>query len=192
MTVTPSTVTSMYDLATAYLDAIVAAMDSTDTGPPDRAFVAPGQPTFETQCDQAAVWIPNLTEGATSPTQPSEITGQRSRYGRVNLVALTGYAIRCASVSENTQIYEPLTDTTLNSQARAVYQDGWSVWNWITQLIRTQQLFGGTCGIQHFDRGSPYQTEGGLAGWQFQLRVQLDGYKPDLSGWPPPLPIGGA
>ncbi len=186
-----STVSSMADLATSYLDAIVAAMGSTAAGAPDRAFVAPGQPAFETQCNQAAVYIPQLTEGSTIPTQPPEIIGQRSRYGRVILVGMTGYAVRCAAVSESQNGYEPLSDATLTAQALAVYEDGWAVWNWLTQLIRNDLLFGGSCGIQHFDRGSPYATEGGLAGWQFQIRVQLDGYKPDLSSWPPVLPDGG-
>jgi hypothetical protein len=181
----------MYDLASGYLEAIVAAMDSTDTGAPQRAFVAPGQPVFETQCDQAAVYVPSLSDGATTPTQPPEITGQRSRYGRVNLVGLTGYAIRCAAVSGSPNMYEALSDSTLSVQAKAVYEDGWAIWNWVNQLIRNDLLFGGTCGIAHFDRGSPYLTEGGLTGWQFQMRVQLDGYKPDLSSWPPPLPTGG-
>lgn len=188
---TVSTVSSMFDLATSFLDAIVAAMDSTEAGPPDRAFVAPGVPTFETECNQAAVYVPSLTEGSTSPTQPAEITGQRSRYGRLNEVGLTGYAIRCAQVSEAPSMYSPLSDGTLDSQAKAVYEDGWAIWNWVNQLIRAGKLFEGVCGITHFDRGSPYATEGGLAGWMFQIRVVLNGYKPDLSGFPAPLPTGG-
>lgn len=183
MPVVLSTVSSMYEVAVAYRDLIVAAMTSTEAGAPDRAFVAPDQPVFETQCAQAAVYIPSLTEGGTGPAGPPEQIGQRFHRGRVNLVGMRGYAIRCAAISENNQApYEPLLDTTLDAQAKAVYEDGWAVWNYLNAALNANLVFGGQCGIVHFDPASPYAEEGGLMGWQFPIRVELTGYIPDLSG----------
>lgn len=192
MTITASTVSSMYDLAEKYLEAIVAAMTTTAAGAPSRAFVAPGIPVFETNCAQAAVFVPSLTEEQTAPQGPPMQLGMRHHRGRVNLVGLTGFAVRCAAISEGNQgLYQPLFDPTLDSQGRTVYEDGWAIWNYVTALIRQDLLFGGPCGDVHFDQGLPLVTEGGLTGWQFNLRVELDGYVPDLTGWPVTLPTDG-
>lgn len=184
MTVVASTVSSMYELAESYLHAIVAAMTTTDAGAPDRAFVATDTPVFEGYCAQAAVYIPTLTEEVTGPLAPSGQVGQRFHRGRVNLVAMTGYAVRCADISEgNQQGYQPPFDATLNAQARAIYQDGWAIWNYVTTLLRDDLLFSGPCGITHFDQGKPLTTAGGQIGWQFAIRVELNGYVPDVSGF---------
>lgn len=184
MTVVASTVASMYDLADSYLQAIVAAMTTTDAGAPDRAFIAPDVPVFETYCSQAAVYVPSLTEETTGPLSPSGQVGQRFHRGRVNLIGMVGYAVRCADISEgNQQVYQPPFDATLNAQAKAVYEDGWAIWNYITALLRADLLFRGPCGITHFDQGKPITTAGGKIGWQFAIRVELDGYVPDISGF---------
>lgn len=187
MPVVLSTVSSMYEVAVAYRDLIVAAMTSTEAGAPDRAFVAPDQPVFETQCAQAAVYIPSLTEGGTGPAGPPEQIGQRFHRGRVNLVGMIGFAVRCGDISEgNSAVYQPPFDATLNAQAKAIYEDGWAIWNYVTALLNENRLFSGQCGITHFDLGKPLTTAGGQIGWQFAIRVELPGYKPDTSGFPPP------
>lgn len=187
MTVVASTVSSMYELADSFLQAIVAAMTTTTAGAPDRAFIAPDTPVFETECGQAAVYIPTLSEEATSPLTPGGQVGQRFHAGRVNLVGMIGFAVRCAEISEGNQLpYQPPFNATLNGQAQAVYEDGWAIWNYVTALLNQKKLFQGPCGITHFDLGKPYIDEGGLMGWQFDIRVELNGYVPDTSGFPPP------
>lgn len=179
----------MADLAGAYLQAVVAAMTSTPAGAPDRAYVYPDQaPEFYTECSQAVVSIPALIEEQTSPLSPAPVTGQRFRYGRLNLVTMTGYAIRCVDVSEgNLEPFQPLSDATLNAQSRAMYEDGWALWQTVTELLRTGLLFGGLCSIVHFDLGRPVRPLGGLAGWSLTLRAELAGYVPELT-WPPVMP----
>lgn len=189
MTAGPTSVDALDDLASQFLQAVVAAMTSTEAGAPARAYVYPDQaPEFYTECSQAVVCVPALTEGQTSPTTPAEVTGRRFHYGRINLVAMTGYAIRCVAVSEgNRQPFKPLTDATLNAQSKILYQDGWALWQTVTKLLQDDLLFEGLCTNVHFDLGRPVRPLGGLAGWSFTLRAQLSGYVPDLV-WPPVMP----
>lgn len=185
MSIAVSDVSSMYDIAVDLLDAVVAAMGTTDAGAPDRSFVSPGAPAFETQCDQAAVQVLSLTEEQTGPLSPAMSTGLRHYRGRVNLVGMVAYTIRCAEVSEGNQnVYQPLQDPSLDAQAKAVYQDGWAVWNHITRQINAGLLFGDTCTDVHFDLGVPYNPQGGLTGWQFTLRAELGGYVPAIDVGP--------
>lgn len=145
MTVGPTSVSALYDLAYAYLQATVAAMTSTAAGAPQRAYVYPDQaPEFYTECSQACVSVPALLEEQTSPLTPAPVTGRRFHNGRVNLVTMTAYAIRCVAVSEgNGQPFRPLKDATLNAQALAMYEDGWALWQTVTKLLQEDDLFAG-------------------------------------------------
>lgn len=177
--VIPSTVSSMYEITTALLDAIVAAMATTAAGAPDRSFISLGAPAFETDCAQAAVQVLTLTEEQTGPLSPSAQTGQRFKRGRMNLVGLVGYAMRCVEVSEgNLNVYASPFDATLSAAAKAGYDDGWAIWNWVRAGVADGTLFGGRCSVVHFDGGIPAAPQGGLGGWQFSLRVELPGYVP--------------
>lgn len=189
MTAGPTSVDALYQIAYQFLQAVVAAMTSTDAGAPARAYVYPDQsPEFYTECSQAAVSVPGLDEGGTSPTTPTEVTARRFHFGRINYVAMTGYAVRCVSFSEGDQEpFQPLSDATLNAQARAMQQDGWALWQTVTKLLQDDLLFEGLCSNTHFDLGRPVRPLGGLAGWSFTIKTQLSGYIPDLV-WPPVMP----
>ena len=178
MTVTPSTVTSLYSLAQELLAAVTAAMATTDAGAPPMSYIAVGEPAFGPEsCDQAIVTINTITEGQTGPTTPPEITGQRFRYGRLNEATMTAYAIRCMLVSQQNQVpYAGLTVTDLDAASSQAYQDMWAIWNYINYAIRNGTLFNGTCTIAHFNASTSYTPEAGLGGSRFNLRVQLDGY----------------
>ena len=176
--VVPSTVTSLYDLATELLEAIVAAMATTEAGAPPMQYIALGAPAFGPEsCDQAVVGEIALSEGNTSPTQPSEITGQRFRYGRLNVANMTAYAMRCMFVSQQNQVpYAGLTVADLDAASSQGYQDMWAIWNYVNYAIRNGTLFGGTCSIVHFRAAPSYTPEAGLGGSKFTVGIQLDGY----------------
>jgi hypothetical protein len=172
----------MYDLAEDLRVAVVAAMATTDGGPPDRSFVSLGPPAWETSCSQVAVEVDGLREGATNPTSPPEATGIRFKRGRLNLVGLTAYAVRCVKASQgNSQVYKASRDVQLSAEAKLAYEDGWAIWNWINRSILDGSLFDGPCAIVHFDGGAPIEPAGGLGGWRFGLRVELGGYDPRVS-----------
>lgn len=185
MTVVVSTVSSMYDLAVDLLDAVVAAMGTTDAGPPERSFVALGAPAWETSCSQAAVQVLTLTEEGTRDLSPPMQPGFRHSRGRVNLVGMTAWSVRCIQASQgNAQTYGPASDAQLSAEARAGYEDGWAIWNHINRAVRDGSLFGGPCADVHMDLGVPVTPAGGLGGWQFTLRVELNGYLPTIDSAP--------
>ncbi len=180
MSVVESTVTSLYELAVDLLDAVVSAMATTTAGTPALSYVSLGEPAFGPEsCDQAIVQVQGLTEGQAGVSIPPEITGQRSRYGRINEASMVAYAVRCLPVSQgNNQIYAPLTVVEYDAMSKQAYEDGWAVWNWVNRAVRAGTLFGGQCGITHFTGGTSYTPEAGLGGWRFNVRVALDGYDP--------------
>lgn len=169
----------MFDLAQEFLDAVTEAMETTPAGAPDASYVVIGNPAWADFCSQAVVTIPTLTEGGTSPSTPTEVTGQRFETGRVNLVGLTAYAMRCQPITEgNGNTIRLPTPTELTAAAKAAYEDGWAIWNYVTRLLRKNELFEGPCSIDHFDGGQAFTPEAGLGGWRFNMRVELQGYDP--------------
>lgn len=179
---TIATVSSMYDLAVELRNAVAAAMATTTAGAPDEAYETLGEPAWLDGCSQAVVQIPLLTEEVTTPTSPPPVTGMRHERGRVNLISLLAYAMRCAPVTDgNNQFLPPFqapSAATLSAIAKAGYEDGWAVWNYVNRAVRHGTLFSGPCEIVHFDGGTPYTPEAGLGGWRFALRVELNGYDP--------------
>jgi hypothetical protein len=179
LVIVPSTVTSMYDLATDLLTAVEAAMATTQGGVPDRAFVSLGTPPWDTSCSYAIVQVDTLTEEVTRDTTPAGQTGMRHHRGRLNLVGMTAWAIRCIQASENnSQNWAAPDDAQLSAEAKISYEDGWAIRNYVNRAIDDLGLFGGSCIDAHMDMGLPVTPEGGLGGWRFSVRVELAGYNP--------------
>ena len=179
MTVVESTVTSMFDLATELLGAVASAMATTVGGAPDVAYITLGEPAWAEACGQAVVQAGMITEGQTSAGNTPESTGRRYALGRVNLIGMVAYAMRCLSVTEeNSQIYSIPSGMTLTAIGKQGYEDGWAIWNWVTRASRKGELFNGPCTLVHFDGSPVIAPEGNLGGWRFVCRVELDGYDP--------------
>lgn len=170
MTVTASTVNTLFELATELLAAGDDALASTDAGAPATTYISPGVPTYDYTCDTLAVYVGGLTEEATSPLNPTPSTGWRHRRGRINLAGLTIVSARCGITT-----VEP-TAAQITAAAKANYDDGWALWNVITQKIRDDDLFGGSCADVHFDGGLSLTPQAGLVLWQMNLRVEIGGY----------------
>lgn len=180
MSIAISNVESMYDLAVDFLDAVVSAMATTDEGIDGlTSYVTLGEPALASDCDQAIVQITGLGEGATSPTTPPEVTGTRHSRGRLNLVGMTAYALRCSPITEGSgQVVQLPSFASLQETAKIGYEDGWAIWNWVNRAINSESLFNGPCTVVHFDGGIPFTPEAGLGGWLFRIRVELNGYDP--------------
>lgn len=181
-TVVQSTVSSMFDLANDLLTAVVEAMATTTAGAPATSFVSLGAPAFGEFCSVAAVQVLSLTEeGTTGAPSTAMQPGLRHFRGRVNLIGLVAYAMRCVTISDGGgQPFKMPTDAELTADARQSYEDGWAVWNHVTRRINAGTLFpnSGPCYDTHFDLGRPYTPAGGLGGWEFTLRAELGGYTP--------------
>lgn len=170
MTVAVSTVNSLFDLALDLLAAGDEALATTDAGAPARSYISPGIPTFDYLCDTLTVYIPSLSEESTSPLNPAPSTGWRHRRGRINLAGLTIISARCGPTGDAP------TANQLTAAAKKSYDDGWAIWNVVTQKIKDGSLFGGGCSDVHYDGGISLTPQAGLVLWQMTLRVELGGY----------------
>ena len=170
MTVTLSTVSTLFDMAVDLLAVCDDALTSTEAGAPAMTYVSPGVPTFDYACDTLAVYVPSLTEESTSPLNPAPSSGWRHRRGRVNLAGFTVVSARCGVTSANP------TAQQLTAAAKKNYEDGWAIWNVITQRIKDGTLFGGSCADVHYDGGLSLTPQAGLVLWQMTLRAEIGGY----------------
>ena len=170
MTISVSTVNSTYELSLAYQQVCETALATTVGGVPDLSYIYPVEPVMDC-CDALIVFMAALTEETTSPISPPASTGHRASYGRLNLVTLTAWILRCAPpVNENGSI--ELTE--IERVAQEVQQDGWAMWNGIYKAIN-DSTFLDICTAVHFDRSAPIKEQGGCLGWSATIRAELGG-----------------
>jgi hypothetical protein len=170
VTVAVSTVSTLFDLAVDLLAAADEALATTEEGAPAMTYISPGVPTYDYTCDTLAVYVPSLTEESTSPLNPPPSSGWRHRRGRINLAGLTVVSARCGVVTTTP------TALQITAAAKKNYEDGWAIWNVVTQKIKDGTLFGGGCSDVHFDGGLSLTPQAGLVLWQMTLRVEIGGY----------------
>jgi len=170
MTVAVSTVNSTYELSQAFLGVCEDALASTAGGIPDLSYIYPVSPPVDC-CPALIVWMNSLSEETTSPFSPPAATGHRASFGRLNLVGLTVWILRCSPpINQNGSI--DLTEIAYTAQV--VQQDGWALWCGIYDAIRDNRFLD-ICSAVHFDRSMPLREQGGCLGWSFSIRAELGG-----------------
>ncbi len=174
MTVAVSTVSTLFDLAEEFLAAAEAALETTDAGAPAITYISPGIPTFDYLCDTLCVYGATLTEDSTSPLNPPPSTGWRHRRGRINLAGLTVVSARCGVTDASSSA--SVMAANLTAASRKSLEDGWAIWNVVTQKIKNDDLFGGACTDVHYDGGLVLTPQAGLVLWQMTLRIEIGGY----------------
>ena len=165
-----TTVASVFTAAQELLDVAEAALQTTDAGFTGSAFLNPGQPAFDVQCDFVCVWqsATNLAVPATIPASQIFRTGPR-----VNLVTFNvtnGRCIHSGSLKSGPTIAEKTGD------AETHMQDGIALWNGITDALADGELFQGVCSQLIVLGMTAYTPQGGIAGWNLVLQGQIDGY----------------
>ena len=169
MTVTVSTVNSTYELSQAFLQVCEDSLATTAGGIPDLSYVYPVRPPMD--CAALIVFMDTIAEETTSPLSPPVATGRRTVYGRINLIYLTVWVLRCAPrVNDNGSI--DLSEIAAVTQV--VQQDGWAIWNGVYDAIRDGR-FKDECSDVHFQSARAIREQGGCMGWEFTIRCELDG-----------------
>lgn len=170
----PGSVTGLYELCEEYLEACKQALELAPGGAIERAFVSPGMPAFDCP-EQLTVHAGGPSPGDTLPMSPPLQPARRIVDGDLlNMVAMTATVLRCAPGIRGTRAPTPkeLADT-----AQKTLGDVWSIWNHIATLKRDDKLWAPKTREVIFDPAVAVLIEGGAAGWQLQIRVQLDGYR---------------
>ena len=166
----PSDVASLNTLAQLVLTTAQACLATTAAGTPSISYVAPAAPAFDC-CPALIVHVATLGEEATSPLSPVPATGQRTKYGRINLAGLVVSALRCAP---KVQPDGSVLTTDIEAVALEVQEDAWALWCGFAHAIQCE-TFLDLCSVVHFDRGFSIPEQGGCVGWHFNLRAQLNG-----------------
>ncbi len=173
-----STSATLHEVAQELLEASVTILNDTVGGPVAIAYLSPGLPSIDFQCDQVIVWIAALGDEATSPLAPIPVTGQRRRMGWTNLVVYSVMVARCVHTGTTTKGgSEPPEISDQASDARKTMEDGWAIWNGVSTAIIADGLFGGTCTDIKFVSMTPLSIAGGMAGWVLTISAELAGYR---------------
>lgn len=172
--------TDLYDLCREYLEACEEAVAAAPGGAIARSFVSPGLPSFDC-APQLTVHAGGPAEADTKLTAPMLNPGHRTDImGVVNLVTMTATVIRCVDPVEsvNGKIIFP-SAASLDGSSQIVNADLWAIWNHVRTRYRAGTLFSAATGRKRelfFDPAVSLTPQGGTAGWEIQIRVELDGY----------------
>lgn len=170
--VTVSTLDTLGETLQALLAVAAAALADTSRGTPDLQYLSPGLPIQDFGCDHLIGFAGNLAEETTTPIAPLPAVGRRYARYRINLPTLSIELARCFSVEP------PVTEAQLpemTADGLAHCQDGWALWNGVTQALRDGGLLEGRCDDVHLDALRPLDPARGLFGWTFTIRPSLDG-----------------
>lgn len=165
----------LWALAAEYLAAaVVACADTPEGAAPGRSYIAHAPPAWD--CEQITVHAGGPTIANTLPLVPALAPLQRAKtQGMVILAVLTCTVLRCYPVIEDSG--DPPTVSELNAASQQTYADLWAITNHVNRAVKAGTLFAGDHREFTLIDPVPVGPEGGIAGWQVPLTVQIPGYK---------------
>jgi len=166
----------LYAAAQEFLVGCWNALADTPDGSPSCYYISPGPPAWD-MCPCLIVHASGPQQADTFPLVPALAPGHRPNVqGLVNLVTLTATILRCIpTVGENGELPDP---TDVEAAAQQTYADLWAVHNHIVRGKRNGTIFPPDTREMLVDPAVSVVTQGGCGGWQYTIRVQLDGYVP--------------
>lgn len=167
----------LFSLADEFFQACYAALGDTPAGPPSMAFVAPGPPPWD--CELLTVHVMTVGLGDTLPLVPPLAPLHRAaRQGEVNIVQLVATVIRCIPTMDNDGQFPAAADEV--AAAAQQYADLWAIWNFCRRAKYLDLLFPPREREFGFIPSIVQRQQGGMAGWEIPIYVELDGYKSSL------------
>ena len=167
-------VADLYNIASAFLAASITALQETAAGPPERAFVAPGDPALDC-CDQLTVHTASLGEydlltGPGALAKPHAIN-RGGKPGSTLQIQIT----RCVPVPREASgtiiLPDPVDQQTA---ARIIDEDGWALWLGLSAALKHGDLAQICEGAERL--GAVKMTpQGGCGGWVFTYRYPIQG-----------------
>ncbi len=169
-----ASVSDVFDIAAAFLDAAVTALEQTAAGPPDRQFVAPGEPALDC-CGQLAVWTQSISEVPLSAPGGALARAKQINRGNALTVNLAVQVTRCIAVSRVVG-GKPIPPSPAQQQADAqtIDEDGWALWLGMAYALKHGSLHEICSGAERV--GAQKMTpQGECAGWIFGFRYPIEG-----------------
>jgi hypothetical protein len=161
------------------LQAALVGLATLPAGAPARNFVGYVTPGADCDCaggGQVACWPTQIRESATRTAGGTEGGHHVALNNVVIEVAMTLQIIRCIPTISDTG--KPPTPAQIDNASHAIHSDAWFLWCWLREEKRAERLLAGLCREIWFDAMTPEPALGGCAGWNVNLRTQIDGYKP--------------
>lgn len=163
----------LFELAREYLNACKDAVARAPGGPIERCYISPGPPAYDV--------VPQLTVHVVGPEMmsTSPLGNQASQrinvQGYLNLVTLAATVLRPVPVVEGVVL--PSVEA-IEASTRNTLGDMWALWNHIRQQVLQKELFSYPDTRREVDIAppTPVAISGGAGGWEFRVRVRLDGY----------------
>lgn len=170
-----TTIDDLYDIAVAFLDASIAALELTPAGAPDRAFVSHGQPALDC-CDQLTVHNQILGEEPLFSGAGALAPAKRIHRGGVPQVRIAVQIARCVPLprTNGTEIVPP-SPADQQAAARMIDQDGWALWLGLSAALKEGGSLHEACGGAERLGGEKMIPQGGCGGWVFGYRYLLEG-----------------
>ncbi len=166
----PATIQTPFQYAEDLLALCLDAVTATAAGAIDRVYVSPGRPAYD--CEQLTISLMSVGEAATvAPTSLSP--GKRHVTGRVNLLGFLVTVLRdCVPILDGDRAPE---GDAIALSAAEVIEDVWAIWTYLYWAFRRGELLEGTCDSLFMDGARAVETEGTLAGFEIDFRVNIPG-----------------
>jgi hypothetical protein len=174
---------SLYEVALELLTASAAILATTSGGAPTNRLVVHGLPAFDC-CDSLFVSVGTLSYDSLMRQPPGGAPGsmRASQMPVVPIVPLTVTALRCVSrqaMPEGGLAIRAADADAIQTDARAVYADGWSLLCGLYHAHKDGSLFADyPCRVSEVGAVIPVAPEGGCLGWAVVVTVTLDGFTP--------------
>jgi hypothetical protein len=171
-----ATANDLHEVAEAFLDAAIDALDTSPPGAPTRAFISTDEPALDC-CETLAVFTRTLAM-ATAKTRNSELEkAQAIRRGGQPELTLYVQISRCVPTFRlSGGRLLPPTPAALTASAQLLNQDGWKLWLGLTQALKHGALAQLCSGAERLE-ANQVKPQGGCAGWLFSYRYPIEGGK---------------
>lgn len=166
-------VTDLYEKAAAFLHASQQALAFTPSGPPDRAYVSPGQPAID--CEQLVVWNESLSESQFLAGSGAESRAKAINRGGLAKATIRIQITRCVPLPKTSggRVTWP-TPAELDASALQIDEDGWALWLGLNDALKHGDLHEACSGAERLG-AEKMPLQGGFGGWLFSYRIPLEG-----------------
>lgn len=160
------------------LQAALVGLASLPAGAPGRNFVGYVQPAADCDCPSGQITcFPTSIRESTTRTAGGTEGGHHVALNNVVVeVAMTLQILRCVPIVQDDG--SAPSAPAIDAAAMQIHTDAWFLWCWLRAEKRNGNLLAGLCREIWFDAMTPEPVSGGCAGWNLNLRTQLDGYTP--------------